>query len=185
MSGNVAHVDKGCMSAYFWNRTLTFTMPRVVVVQIWQLGLIYRLLQLVVLAYLVWGLWWNNGWAKKEVPTQQINAWTEPGSVLAAMTVANGSDTFGYCNNETYAFHYSAAYNYVNPTCDLLHNIGHVVFRHVLRREKEQQDGARHKGGGRVYASAAHTNMGNGRAAGKVKLVSVALCPQTQLPSRL
>ena len=71
------------------------------------------------------------------------------------------------------------------PTCDLLHNIGHVVFRHVLRREKEQQDGARHKGGGRVYASAAHTNMGNGRAAGKVKLVSVALCPQTQLPSRL
>ena len=36
-------VNKGVFSAYFWNRILTFSMPQMVVVQVWQLGLLHKL----------------------------------------------------------------------------------------------------------------------------------------------
>lgn len=43
---SIGSVNKGIRSAYFWNRTLTLSMPRVIKVQVRQLGLINHLLQL-------------------------------------------------------------------------------------------------------------------------------------------
>ena len=113
---------KGIGSAWFWNRTLTFSMPRVVVLQIWQLGLINRCLQVAVVCYLWWSIASENTWAYREVPSSQMNAWIEGASVTSswASTSSSMAATYPYCSNSSYEFTYSTEFPFTNIQCEAL-----------------------------------------------------------------
>mmetsp|Transcript_49329 Transcript_49329/g.128696 ORF Transcript_49329/g.128696 Transcript_49329/m.128696 type:complete len:537 (-) Transcript_49329:426-2036(-) len=113
---------RGLFSEYWWNHALTFKMPKVVVLQIWQLGLINRVLQVGVLIYLFWSIISERSWAYKEVPSTTVNAWIESGAAVSswASTTSAIGDTYRYCNNASFEFVYSAEFNYSNSRCSAI-----------------------------------------------------------------
>ena len=127
MADGVPHVsiDKSWRSAYFWNRTLFFTIPRVVVIQIWQLGLLYYILCAGVVGYVVYEVQASHTWALQEVPDNRINAWVE-GEAAANVweaTPASMDATFPYCGNSSaYSYTYSADFDYSDPQCEFVHS---------------------------------------------------------------
>ena len=98
------------------------TIPRVVIVQVWELGLLNKLLQVGVLIYFLLGMISNDGWAYQEVPTNRINAWIESDSASEAwQSTSNSMDsTFSYCGTTDYDFTYSSQFTYTNSHCEQL-----------------------------------------------------------------
>ena len=115
---------KGIKTQYFWNRILTLTIPRVVIVQVWQLGLLFRCLQVGVLIYFLNTMIGDSTWAYRETPSNRINAWIEGGSALAAWAASSTSlsSSFAYCGGgSNFDFTYSAEFAYTNVHCEPLH----------------------------------------------------------------
>jgi hypothetical protein len=116
--------DTGYMSAYFWNRTLTFYMPRVVIIQIWQLGLLNLVMQLAVIGWHCYILGNPKGWALFEIPVNRVtNAYVSGGAAAQswATTSASLSSRYPYCGAHTgWDFIYNSEYNYSNVRCQPL-----------------------------------------------------------------
>ena len=120
----IAEMDRGYFSAYFWDRKLTFAMPRMVNIQIWQLGLLNLVLQAAVLGYVVYSFFGSSQhpWAYKEQPSNQINAWIDGSAARAAWQSSSSSMTasYPYCGNSSYEFTYSEAFVYTNAQCEAI-----------------------------------------------------------------
>jgi len=116
-------VDKGPTTSYFWNRTLTFQMPRVVVIQIWQIGLLNYALQVLVFFYFITQALTPSLWSISEVPTNIINAWVEGGEAAAGWATTSSSieSAFPYCGTSEYDFTYNDEFNYTNTNCQAMH----------------------------------------------------------------
>ena len=134
----------GICSSYTWNRILTFTMPKTITLLIWQIGLIHKILQLLVIGYLVYSLYENvcahhtchtvaaalalltiachvqSSWAYKEVPVESVNAFVEIGAntnwdEATGLYVASAPPA--WCADPAYSFKWSESYDYTNPSC--------------------------------------------------------------------
>ena len=90
-----------------------------VVVQVWQLGLLNRILQLGVLCYFVWTLRSELTWAYSEQPSSRINAWVEGSEAFDALTTSTSLPA--YCGNSTYDFNYGRGFVYNNASCEVIH----------------------------------------------------------------
>lgn len=102
-------------TAYTWNRLLTVTIPKTVTVQIWQLGLVHKLLVLTVFIYLAISLFRGNAWAYSETPLGSINAFASPAAVP---NVGSMEESYSYCNDAAaYSFEYDSYFNYSSPQC--------------------------------------------------------------------
>ena len=118
---SVATTDKGIGSAYFWNRALTFRLPRVVIVQIWQLGLLNYVLQAGVVAYYIWIFANPIQWALMEVPNlDSVNAWAQVSTDRWQTQTSSIGAAYPYCDTSAYDFVYDAEFNYTNSHCEPL-----------------------------------------------------------------
>ena len=98
-----------------------YRTSRQIRVQVWQIGLGHRMLQLAIVIGIFVDLIRNNGWAYKEVPTGSVNAWEDGGRVgFASALQAAAPGQFFYCSNTSYDFVYSASFQYIQPACRTL-----------------------------------------------------------------
>jgi len=101
------------LKTYLYYRT-----SRQVRVDIWQVGLTYRILQLAVIAYVLWDLIVSNSYVVSEVPSGTVNAWCDTGRAsFAALLAARNATSFAYCSSPDHDFMYSAEWSYVQPAC--------------------------------------------------------------------
>jgi hypothetical protein len=110
-------------SSFYWNRTLTFYMPRVVIIQIWQLGLLNLVMQLAVIGWHINILGNPKGWALFEIPVNRVTNAYMSGAAAArswASTSASLSSSYPYCGAAGYDFVYDAEFNYSNVRCQPL-----------------------------------------------------------------
>jgi len=115
---------KGIKTEYFWNRKLTLTIPRVIIVQVWQLGLLFRALQVAVLVYFLNQMIGDSTWAYRETPSNRINAWIEGASARASWATTSSSlaTSFPYCSGGSdFDFTFSEEFTYTNVHCEPLH----------------------------------------------------------------
>ena len=101
-----------------WHKT-----PKFMTIDLWYIGVLLRLLQILVLVYFIFSTFSSGAWAYSETPLANINAWGETGGARAAATAASavaGSDAFDYCSNEAYSYKWSDVFNYEAPECEWL-----------------------------------------------------------------
>ena len=84
---------------------LKYTTTRYLVVDVWQIGLLHRLLQLAIVIYAIFEAISQGSWAFSEVPANSVNAY---GSRTAAYesinAIRNLTDELVYCGNESYSY---------------------------------------------------------------------------------
>jgi len=122
MGVKLSDPQRGIYTQYFWNRALTLTIPRVVIVQIWQLGLLNKILQIFVLIYFLNTMVAEHTWAQEETPSNRVNAWIEGGTIANSWAASSSSlaTSYPYCSNTAYDFTYSAEFTYTNIHCEPL-----------------------------------------------------------------
>jgi hypothetical protein len=94
--------------------------------QVWELGLLNKVLQICVVAYFLSQALSPSLWSITEGPTNIINAWVEGGQAAAtwAATSSPVASTYPYCSQTAlyeYDFTYSAEFNYTNSRCEVMH----------------------------------------------------------------
>ena len=96
------------------DRFLVYHKPRSIVIDSWQVGAVYRLLQLAIFVYVaLYMYFYEASWAYSEVPMGSFNAW---GSSEADVTAKRNPSSFTYCGNESYSFVYwEPGWNYGTP----------------------------------------------------------------------
>ena len=97
--------------------SFTYTTPRFVSVDIWQIGLLYRLGCVGILTYVLWQMFASGSYSESDAPLGSINAWSEglkPGINLFA------SGAFSYCSSATHDYIYSPNFRYIQPACRVL-----------------------------------------------------------------
>jgi hypothetical protein len=78
-----------------------------------------RFLQIGILVYAIFTLFFNATWAYNEYPLGTVNAWSEPGNIEALL--GNDYDSaHSYCSNPSHAFDYSESFMYAMPECRFL-----------------------------------------------------------------
>lgn len=101
-----------------WHKT-----PKFMTIDLWYIGVLLRLLQILVLVYFIFSTFSSGAWAYSETPLANINAWGETGGARAAATAASavaGSKDFEYCSNPEYSYKWSDVFNYEAPECEWL-----------------------------------------------------------------
>ncbi len=131
-----------------WNKILTFPMERRVTIEVWECGLVYILLQLMVVGYVGLNLYYSDAvrilatqeltcagaldevpdasrgsilaqWAFSEEPVGAVNAWPEAGR----WTEHAASADFGelpYCDPAAFAYAYDPSFVMDDPQCQLM-----------------------------------------------------------------
>lgn len=102
------------------NELLTFRLEKTVTIQVWQVGLFYRLSQLLVVIYVGVGMHYANTWAYTEAPMGTVNAWPENGD-FAAPASLNDFGVLPYCENASFSYAYDASFNMDLPACEVQH----------------------------------------------------------------
>ena len=106
----------GFMSAVI-DSVFVFRMPKTVTIQVWQVGLVYRVCQLAVMGYLVVMLVLDSSWAYSEQPAGRTNAWASAGGYHDVVKLPDFS-TLPYCADPAaYSFVYDDDFSYANPKC--------------------------------------------------------------------
>ena len=95
---------------------LAYRTKREIRIDVWQIGLTFRILQIVIIGTVAYDIFIGHGWAYSEVPSSRgINAWGESTPQFVAIGAAQPS----YCSN-TSAMHdyvYGGNFRYVSPSC--------------------------------------------------------------------
>ena len=96
---------------------LAFSVPKSLRIDIWQVALVHRILQVGVLGWIVYSLIEDDKWAYAEVPEASYNLYVQAGSSQRVIDGAPGSfdESFPYCNNTAYSYAYSHEYWYGDP----------------------------------------------------------------------
>lgn len=97
---------RSCCGGLFIYRT-----NRLVKIDIWQLGLFFRLLQLAIIGLVGFDIINRHGWSYTEAPSGVVNAWVE------APANFPGSTTPAYCQNAEHDYDYGSGWKYVQPEC--------------------------------------------------------------------
>ena len=115
-----------------WRALLPYTTSRRLRVDVWQLGLSFKLLQLTILIFVGIDIFNRNAWAHSEVPAGRVNSY---GEVTADFTSTLALDKVGYCSSDDHDYIFSDTYNYQKPPCRILDDeevvtksIGAVTF---------------------------------------------------------
>ena len=119
-----------------WRAYLPYTTQRRLRVDVWQIGLAFKLLQLAILIFLAVDIFTRNAWAHSEVPAGRVNAYGEKTPAFDA-TVAKADNQTKYCSSDEhdYVFDPNSMYKYQKPACRALEpeeavtkGIGAVTF---------------------------------------------------------
>ena len=87
------------------------------VIDIWQIGIFYRVMQVLIFMYVIWDFVSNQGWAFQETPMGATNIYISEANSRAIIaealeTSSNINSSFEYCGNSNYAYEYSTEYPY-------------------------------------------------------------------------
>ena len=96
-----------------WHRSAKF-----MTIDLWYIGVLLRLLQILVIVYFILTTFISGAWAYSETPRANINAWGETGGARAAATAAGPAPD--YCSNADYSYKWSDVFNYEAPECEWL-----------------------------------------------------------------
>ena len=117
-----------------WRALLPYTTSRRLRVDVWQLGLSFKLLQLTILIFVGIDIFNRNAWAHAEVPAGRINSYGE-GTADFTSTLALEDNKVSYCSSDDHDYIFSDNYNYERPPCRSLDpeevvtkSIGAVTF---------------------------------------------------------
>lgn len=99
------------------NELLTFRLEKTVTIQVWQVGLVFRLMQIAVVVYIACMLHFANSWAYNETPMGSVNAWNEQGGFLEHANLADYS-SLPYCANASLSYGYDASFVMDSPACE-------------------------------------------------------------------
>ena len=104
-----------------WRAFLPYTTQRRIRIDVWQLGLAFKLLQLAIIIFLCIDLFKKNEWAHSEVPGGRVNAY---GESIDAFTKAKADNQLEYCSSAKHDYEYgddpNSMYKYVKPECRVL-----------------------------------------------------------------
>ena len=95
-----------------------YPTKRMLRVDVWQLGLMYRTLQLGILCGVLYDIFISNAWAYSEVPQNTVNAYGE--STPAYEAIYNRTSPPVYCDSPKHDYVFSSQWQYVQPTCHKL-----------------------------------------------------------------
>jgi len=98
----------------WWVNTLLFQYytPKLVKVQVWQFGLLYRIAQIAILIYVIYQFVQAEQYVVALLPLGAVNAWAVDGG----MSEVTASDVL-YCNNASYSYMYDPEFVLDSPTC--------------------------------------------------------------------
>jgi hypothetical protein len=88
-------------------------------VDVWFVGLFYRIMQLLALSVALAQLYFNNGWAMSETPGGMSNAWDEPGTFFVTTDDPDLASRTAYCSNASYSFA-DRTFQMEAPACEAL-----------------------------------------------------------------
>ena len=119
-----------------WRAYLPYTTQRRLRIDVWQLGLAFKLLQLAIIIFLCVDIFSQNAWAHSEKPGGWVNAY---GESIDAFTKAKADNQLEYCSSAMHDYEYNddpnSMYKYVRPECRVLEpeeavtkGIGAVTF---------------------------------------------------------
>ena len=98
-------------------------------VDVWQIGLTFRLLQATILGYLAYDIFEQHSWAAHEVPAGRVNAYGQKSARYTALA----STTPAYCYNADNTLHnyiFNSIWSYESPACRTL-NFEEVVQKSI------------------------------------------------------
>ena len=88
-----------------WRAFLPYTTQRRLRVDVWQLGLAFKLLQLAIIIFLCVDIFSENAWAHSEVPAGRVNAYGETTDSFDT-TKDKADNQLEYCSNKTHDYEY-------------------------------------------------------------------------------
>jgi hypothetical protein len=97
-----------------------YETPKNIIVDIWQVGLAYRGLQLFVFIFLLVEAQQDGNWAMSEVPGGSANAFITTTPEFDAVATTPDFQTLTYCGNEQYSYMMNANFDFRNPECEAL-----------------------------------------------------------------
>lgn len=100
-----------------WNKLLTFPMERRVTIQVWEVGLFHLVLQLLVVCYVGYSLYYSDAWAYSEEPVGSVNAWPEAGVWERHASVADFGADLSYCDPAATSYAYDESFVMDDPVC--------------------------------------------------------------------
>lgn len=103
------------MASHGWRAYLPYVTSRRLRVDVWQLGLAFKLLQLAIVIGIGLDIFYRNGWAYSEVPAGRVNAYGESTSDFKA--TLNASTEPKYCGSTQHNYVFSSLYTYEQPSC--------------------------------------------------------------------
>lgn len=97
--------------------SLTYTTPRYVSVDIWQVGLLYRLACTGIATYILWEMFISGSYSYSDAPLGSVNAWSE--GIPRGLNLYAGGP-FSYCSSAAHDYIYSPNFRYLQPACRVL-----------------------------------------------------------------
>lgn len=95
---------------------LSYTVTKKLKIDIWQLGVIHRSLQFLIIIWILYGLIEDGKWAFAEQPEGTYNMYVSAGTTQSLIDGAsNLSQSFKYCNDPSYSYAYSPDFRYGDP----------------------------------------------------------------------
>ena len=117
---------KNTMNGFF-----SFNVSKSMDIEIWQLGLVYRIFQILVGLYFLFVLFMRDAmWTWHEVPMGSFNAYAGMSGAASIITAATGfgdptTSGLKYCSNTSFSFDFGGGWDYGNlqnpPECRVFH----------------------------------------------------------------
>ena len=110
----------------WWRQTLSnyhvdaYATPKLIYIDMWQLALLHKLMQVGVLMYIMWGFFAEESWAVVEIPAGSFNAWVTTGSFMEDTNVPSFAQKFPYCASSANLYADGPDFLYDNPVCTLV-----------------------------------------------------------------
>lgn len=102
---------------------LTFRLEKTVTIQVWQVGFLYRILQIAIVTFFVFQMVVYDQWALVEIPVGSLNAWSQARNFKDDAGLSSFA-SLPYCNNASYAYTYDWELDYTTnggpPVCEAL-----------------------------------------------------------------
>ena len=102
---------------------LTFRLEKTVTIQVWQVGFLFRILQIAIVTFFVFQMYVYDQWALIEIPVGSLNAWSQARNFMDDAGLSSFA-SLPYCNNASYAYTYDSELDYTTnggpPVCEAL-----------------------------------------------------------------
>ena len=110
---SITTTDKEAINDFDWRVLFAYRTPKMVRVNVWQLGLAFTLAQLGLMGYVCWAIYAAAQWSSEADVSNTINAYlADGGSGLVSAADAP------YCNgNSSYDYDFGGGWTYLSPEC--------------------------------------------------------------------